>query len=75
LENGNWRIENGKWLAAGDEKKDRKEFTAEVAEKNRRVVTLDRKRPPFIPQKSRDGAEFAKTAKDGAPSSSFVGWR
>jgi len=41
-------------------------------EKSRKVVALDRKNPPFIPQTSRDGAEFAKSAKDGAPSSSFV---
>jgi hypothetical protein len=35
-------------------------------------VALDRKNPPFIPQRTRDGEESAKDAKDGAPSSSFV---
>ena len=32
-------------------------------------MALDRKNPPFIPQKTRDGEESANTAKDGAPSS------
>ena len=30
-------------------------------------MALDRKNPPFIPQKTRDGSEFAKGAKDGHP--------
>jgi len=42
----------------------------QIEEQIRKVVALDRKNPPFIPQKARDGAEFAKDAKDGAPSSS-----
>ena len=42
--------------------------------RGRSLVALDRKSPPFIPQKARDGEEFAKGAKDGAPSSSHVGW-
>jgi hypothetical protein len=33
----------------------------------------DRKSPPFIPKKHRDGAEVAQNAKDGAPSSTGVG--
>jgi hypothetical protein len=28
---------------------------------------LDRKSPPFIPKKHRDGPEIARLAKDGAP--------
>ena len=44
-------------------------------EQREESVALDRKSPPFIPQKARDGAEFAKGAKDGAHSSSFVGRR
>jgi hypothetical protein len=42
----------------------------QIGEQIRKVVAVDRKNPPFIPQKARDGAEFAKDAKDGAPSSS-----
>ena len=29
--------------------------------------------PPFIPKKHRDGAEVAEGAKDGAPSSTWMG--
>jgi hypothetical protein len=36
------------------------------------VEIPDRKSPPFIPKKHRDGAEVAKSAKDGAPSSTWV---
>jgi hypothetical protein len=38
---------------------------ARVGEKE--PEALDRKNPPFIPKKHRDGAEIAKGAKDGAP--------
>jgi hypothetical protein len=53
----------------------KKELTQRaLRRKSREMVALNRKNPPFIPQTSRDGAEFAKGAKDGAPSRSFVGW-
>jgi hypothetical protein len=57
----------------------RVDFNTEITEgpqrtqrglRNGNLLALDRKSPPFIPQKARDGAEFAKSAKDGAPSSS-----
>jgi len=40
--------------------------------KRGRVVALERKSPLFIPKRHRDGAEIAKSAKDGAASSSIV---
>jgi hypothetical protein len=63
------------WVRWGEE---REEFNTEFTEgpqrtRRREFVALDRKNPPFIPQKARDGEEFAKEAKDGAPSSLFVG--
>jgi hypothetical protein len=42
-----------------------------IKRRRRGVAALERKSPPFIPKKRRDGAEVAQTAKDGAPSSSL----
>ena len=47
-------------------------YKTEEKPRSRKAVSLDRKSPPFIPQKARDGEEFANFAKDGAPSSTFV---
>jgi hypothetical protein len=47
--------------------------SAEVAERRRGTEVSDRKSPPFIPKRHRDGAEVAKGAKDGAPSSTWMG--
>ena len=44
-----------------------------LEESEKRLGAIDRKSPPFTPQKSRDGEEFAITAKDEAPSSSDDG--
>jgi hypothetical protein len=48
------------------------ESTEKRRARSRRFVALDLENPPFIPKKHRDGAEIAKGAKDGAPSSSNV---
>jgi hypothetical protein len=50
----------------------REEFNTEFTEVSlrslrRALVALEGKNPPFIPQKTRDGAEFAKCAKVGDP--------
>ena len=48
--------------------------STEFAEKRKRrgIVAFERRRPPFIPKKHRDGAEIAECAKDGAPSSTSL---
>ena len=50
--------------------KQREEHGGHEEAKRRRSEAFDRKSPPFIPKKHRDGAEITKGAKDGAPSSS-----
>jgi hypothetical protein len=38
LEKGNWKIDNGKWFAADERKRGRKDFTTEVAEWPQRAL-------------------------------------
>jgi hypothetical protein len=51
---------------------EKKRQTEKQNREKREHVALERKSPPFIPKKHRDGTEVAENAKDGAPSSSSV---
>ena len=68
------RISAIRYQRSGNEEQDVREVTERPRRELRRrvaegwqCVAFDRKSPPFIPKKHRDGAESQKTSKDGAP--------